>query len=123
MLKKIIASIGLCALCVSAPITAHAAVYVEDVNGDVQEYDTVPSLPMPECAHLEYAVGVVTSASGDGVIVYSTDGVDVAYNYIAYRPIPVAVGDVVQSVFVYRADADGDWSDDMVWRIDITADR
>lgn len=113
MFKKLLVTVGLLALCASAPMTAHAAVYVEDVHGSVQEYDTVPELPMPESAHVEYAMGVVTSDNGDGVIIHSTDGVTAPYTYIAYRPIPVAVGDVVQTMFVYHGE-------DMLWRIDIT---
>lgn len=102
------------------PMTANAAVYVEDEAGNVEEYSDIPALSINGNVHLEYAVGVVTSDTGDGVIVYSTDGVDTEYNRIAYRPIPVTVGDVIQSIFVYRTDTEGNWDDGIIWRIDIT---
>lgn len=104
----------------SVPMTANAAVYVEDVGGNVDEYADIPALPISGNVHIEYTVGIVTAASGDGTVVYSTDGVCPAYDYIAYRPYPVAVGDVVQSLFIYSADDAGIWEDAILWRIDIT---
>lgn len=117
MFKKIIATLGLCALCTSAPLTAQAAVYVTDSTGDVQEYSDVPALPVSGNVHTEYIVGTVTSHMGDGAVLYSTDN---GYGYIAYRPYPVHVGDVVQTFLMYAADESGEWEDEVVWRIDIT---
>ena len=120
MFKKIIATLGLCALCASPAITAHAAVYVEDVSGNVNEYDSVPALTMSGNVHVEYCVGVVTDADGCGQIVYSTDKIVQPYNYIKYALIPCQTGDVVQTFLYYSADSDGNWEDDIIWRVDIT---
>lgn len=117
MLKKILATLSLCALCTSAPITANAAVYVTDGTGDVQEYYDVPALPVSGNVHCEYIMGMVTAPNGDGTVLYSTDNMG---GYIAYRPYPVHVGDAVQTFLLYRADESGEWEDDIVWRIDIT---
>lgn len=111
------------AVTMAVPVTAQAAVYVEDVGGNVSEYGDVPPLPISGNVHIEYCVGVVTGASGDGTIIYSTDGADMMYDYIAYRPYAVAVGDVIQSMFIYNADDNGYWEDDIIWRVDITPDR
>lgn len=122
MFKKILATLGLCALCASPAITANAAVYVEDVSGNVQEYDSVPALNLSGNIHVEYCVGVVTDSDGCGAILYSTDGIVQPYNYINYAPLPCQTGDVVQTFLYYSADSDGNWEDDILWRVDITQD-
>jgi hypothetical protein len=121
MFKQILATLGLCALCASPAITARAAVYVEDVSGNVQEYDSVPALTMFGNIHVEYAVGIVTDSDGRGAVIYSTDGIT-PYSYINYAPIPCQTGDVVQSFFYYAADSDGEWEDNIIYRVDITND-
>lgn len=117
MFKKALVTLGLCALCTSAPITANAAVYVTDGTGDVQEYYDVPALPVSGNVHCEYIMGIVTAPNGDGAVLYSTDDMG---GYIAYRPYPVAVGDVIQTFLMYAADESGEWEDNILWRIDIT---
>lgn len=119
MRRKLLAAILAFAIA-STPMTAQAAVYVEDESGTVNEYADVPALPLPGNVHVEYVVGIVTDADGCGQTVYSTDGVK---GYIKYAPYDTAVGDVIQSMFFYRADQYGEWEDDIFYRIDITSER
>lgn len=122
MFKRILATLGLCALCASPAITAHAAVYVEDVSGNVNEYDSVPALSLTGNIHVEYAVGVVTDSDGCGAILYSTDGITAPYCYINYAPIATTTGEMVQTFFYYAADDCGEWEDNIIYRVDITND-
>lgn len=103
-----------------APMTAQAAVYVEDESGTINEYTDVPALPLAGNVHVEYAVGVVTDSDGCGQTLYSTDGLE---GYIKYGPWECHEGDVIQSLFYYRADQYGEWEDDIFYRIDITPER
>lgn len=102
------------------PMTANAAVYVEDTNGNVEEYDEVPALSLNGNVRVEYCVGLVTTEFGDGQVVYSTDGIVPPYVYINYRPIQTEVGDVIQTLFYYSVDENGNCEDEISYRIDIT---
>lgn len=95
------------------PMTANAAVYVEDTNGNVEEYDEVPALSLNGDVHVEYCVGIVTTEVGDGQVVYSTDGIVPPYVYINYAPIQTETGDVIQTLFYYSGN-------EIIYRVDIT---
>lgn len=115
-LKLLTLALVLCLM----PMTANAAVYVEDTNGNVNEYDGVPALSLNGNVRVEYCVGIVTTESGDGQILYSTDGIVPPYVYINYAPIQTEVGDVIQTLFYYGVDEYGNCEDNIIYRVDIT---
>lgn len=119
-MKKKLLSMTLAMAMVFTPMTANAAVYVEDETGNVNEYYDVPALLLNGNVHIEYCVGIVTTENGDGEIVYSTDGVIPPYTYINYRPIDTEIGDVIQTMLYYSTDENGNYEDEIIWRVDIT---
>lgn len=86
----------------------------------VDTYDGMPQeLDLPDTYHVEIVHGVVVDNGGNGASDDSTDGGYTApCNYISYKDLPVHKGDEVITVLFYNVDDEGQWEDDIFYRID-----
>lgn len=115
-MKSIIIRLFLMGAAFAAPATN---VYVWDSQtGDVNIYDSVPVVDLPESVHVEYLEGHAVDNDHHGHVDYSTDGTTEPYTYISYNCMPVEEGDKVKTILIYNA-PDGEWEDDIVYRFDI----
>ena len=129
-MKKAIMAAVIAAAVATAPITATAApaasdlVYVWDQSGDVNIYDGIPAVQLPETYHIEVMTGTALDSNGAGQVLTSSDGpIDSSYNYISYSCIPVEAGDTLTTVVVYSCDDLGAWEDDIIYRFDMITGR
>lgn len=102
---------------VKAKETEPLTVYVEDPNGNVSVWDSIPEIPLKGNYHFEIVKGVVLDDEGNGTITYDSDRFG---GYISYRGITSEPGDEITSLFIIKAKPDGYWEDDIQWRIDLT---
>lgn len=123
-MKKALFTAAMAAAVATAPITANAAdpgtVYVWDQTGDVNIYDGIPAVSLPDSYHVEVVTGIALDVEGNGQLLTSSDGpIDCDYNYISYDCIPVEVGDLLTTVVIYSCDSFGAWEDDVIYRFDM----
>ena len=130
-MKKAIIAAAITAITATAPITATAAtpaasdlVYVWDQSGEVNIYDSIPAVSLPDRYHVEVMTGTALDSTGAGQVLTSSDGpIDSGYDYISYSCTPVEAGDTVTTVVVYSCDIFGDWEDDIIYRFDMITER
>lgn len=107
----------------SAPVPVKAretkplTVYVEDLDGNISVWDSIPEVTLNGNYHFEVCKGIVLDDEGNGTITYDSDGFG---GYISYRGITAEPGDEITSLFIIKAKPDGYWEDDIQWRIDLT---
>jgi hypothetical protein len=92
---------------------------------EIDVYDGMPQeLDLPDAYHVEIVHGVVLDDKGNGASDDSTDGGYTApCNYISYKNLPVHKGDEVITVLYYNVDDEGQWEDDIFYRIDHIMDK
>lgn len=102
---------------VKARETEPLTVYVEDPDGNISVWDSIPEVTLNGNYHFEVCKGIVLDDEGNGTITYDSDGFG---GYISYRGITAEPGDEITSLFIIKAKPDGYWEDDIQWRIDLT---
>lgn len=126
-MKQKLATLALAALALTASINGNVnaatrplhqyTVYVTDETGDVNVYDSIPALPFNGNYHLEYTRGVVLDEEGNGTVTADTDEL---YGYISYARCTTEPGDEISTIFAIAPNGNGEYEDDIVYRIDIT---
>lgn len=116
-LATIITAVATVSMPVKAKEPEPLTVYVEDPEGNVSVWDSIPEITLNGNYHFEICRGVVLDEEGNGTITYDSDGFG---GYISYRGITSEPGDEITSLFIIKADASGYWEDNIQWRIDLT---